>query len=425
MIKQSVLPADQFVVTNKTTLNDQDKKNIVMLYQPIIGSNAANLYFTLVSYLDKEESLSISNSHHDLMVGMQKSLESIIIAREKLEAVGLLKTYFKKGEVNSFIYELYSPLSPHEFINNPILSVALLSNVGKLKYDQIISYYKVPKYSLRGYKEITCLFNEVFEPVNLSGFNGEVSDIKSYQKNKILLETNFNLDDILASIPDDVLIKKTVNKDLKDLIYKLVFVYNLNDEEVYEIIFNAINERHSIDKKLLRENARKLYKYENNGELPSLIYKNQPDYLRAKLNDDSKRSKMIYTFETTTPYDFLCSKYHGSKPTKTDLKLIEYLLVDLNLKPGVVNVLVDYVLKINNNKLNKAFVEAIAGQWCKAKIMTVSSAMKIAEDEYRNKKTKKTKKVKEKPDWFDQKLDENKATDEEIAELDKMLSEFR
>ena len=51
-------------------------------------------------------------------------------------------------------------------------------------------------------------------------------------------------------------------------------------------------------------------------------------------------SKMIYTFETITPYELLCSKNNGSEPTKRDLKLIEDLIIDYSLKAGVVNVLI-------------------------------------------------------------------------------------
>lgn len=428
MIKMSVLPADRFVVFNKTMINDQDKKLLVMLYQPIIGCDAISLYFTLCTYLDKSESFSAENLHHNLMTSMQLSLEDIIIAREKLEAVGLLKTYVKKGEINSYIYEIYSPLSPKEFITNPILSVSLSSNIGNVEYNKIISYFKIPHLKLNEYEDVTCLFNEVFEPIDITNFNGDIKEIKNYKKNKLLMDVNIDLDEIISEIPDEMLVKKSITKDVKDLIYKLIFVYNLNSSQVKNIMFNSISEKHLLDKSNLRENARKLYRFENEGRLPSLVYKNQPEYLRAGLNDNSKRAKIIHMFETTTPYNFLCTKYHGSKPTKADLKLVEYLLVELELNPGVVNVLIDYVLKINNNKLTKSFVEAIAGQWRKSNIKTVPDAMKIAEDEYHlRKKPKniKTVKVKEKPEWFDKKVEENVATDEEIANMEKMLSEFR
>ena len=54
------------------------------------------------------------------------------------------------------------------------------------------------------------------------------------------------------------------------------------------------------------------------------------------------------------------------------------------LKPGVVNVLIDYVLKINNKKLTKNFVEAIASQWARLKIETVEDAMKQAKKEHKS-----------------------------------------
>jgi replication initiation and membrane attachment protein len=56
-------------------------------------------------------------------------------------------------------------------------------------------------------------------------------------------------------------------------------------------------------------------------------------------------------------------------------------MVDLNLKPAVVNVLLDYVMKINNKKLTKNFVETIAGQWKRLNIETAEDAMNQAEKE--------------------------------------------
>ena len=58
-------------------------------------------------------------------------------AREALEATGLLKTYFKKGDVNNYIYEIYSPLSPSEFFNHPILNIVLYNNIGATEYEYL------------------------------------------------------------------------------------------------------------------------------------------------------------------------------------------------------------------------------------------------------------------------------------------------
>ena len=219
--------------------------------------------------------------------------------------------------------------------------------------------------------------------------------------------------------------KKTINRSLKEFIYNISYIYNYDNDDMISLIRNSINDMHRIDKKLLRENAEKYYSFDNLGKLPSLIYKNQPEYLRKKVSDDSNRSKIIYMFESTSPYDFINSKYKNGNPTGTDLKIIAHLLLDLELKPGVVNVLIDYVLKINNNRLTKAYVDTIASQWSRSNIETVEDAMKFAEEEYKknnkSKVNKKVQKIESKPEWFNQEIEENTATDKEIKALEERI----
>ena len=112
----NILPADTFLVVNRTILSENDRKIITMLYQPIIGSLATSLYFSLWSDLDKTELVSEEFSHHHLMTSLRIKLEQIIVARKKLEAIGLLKSYVKKeGEYNNFVYELFAPISASDF----------------------------------------------------------------------------------------------------------------------------------------------------------------------------------------------------------------------------------------------------------------------------------------------------------------------
>ena len=99
----SILPADTYTVLNKTIITDKDRKLISMLYQPIIGYTAVSLYYTLIDDLDRLEIISDDLTHYHLMTTMQLKLDDIVIAREKLEAVGLLKTYMKKDNINQFV----------------------------------------------------------------------------------------------------------------------------------------------------------------------------------------------------------------------------------------------------------------------------------------------------------------------------------
>lgn len=426
----SILPADTFIVINKTILTDKDRMLLIMLYQPIIGSNATNLYFSLWAYLDKSEILSAEWTHHHLMTSMRSKLTDIMESREKLEAIGLLRTLVKKGNVNNYIYELYSPLSASEFLNNPILSTTLYNNVGVTEYKKIVSYYKVPRINTKDYEDITKRFSDVFESVTTSTLENLLNDLKEKNNRKLEITPKVDLNNVLPLIPEELLNVRSITRSTKELIIKLSFIYDLDDDMTLDLIRNSLTDRRTIDKDALRRNARNYYQFEHSGKLPSLLYRNQPEYLRKPVGDTSNKAKMIYAFETTTPYDFLNSKIKDdTTPSKRDLKILEYLLVDMNLKPGVVNVLVDYVLRINDNKLNKSFVEAIASQWKMSNIETVEQAMKLSEKEHKKRKAfvnnNKKIEVLDMPEWFDKDIDKKKADKKDIEEMNDLLKEFK
>ena len=114
---------------------------------------------------------------------------------------------------------------------------------------------------------------------------------------------------------------------------------------------------------------------------------------------------------------------------------MEDLIINYSLKPGVANVLIDYILKTNNNKLTRSLAETIAGQWQRLKIETVSDAMSQAEKEHKkyrkNKQTTssntKRKVIKEEkiPEWFNKEIKKQEVTKEAQEEMQNLLKEYR
>ncbi len=431
----TILPADIYTVINKTVIKETDSKLISMLYQPIIGFTAVSLYFTLINDLDKLEVMSDDLTHHHLMSTMQLKLEDIVIAREKLEGVGLLKTYVKKDKnINSYVYQLYSPISANEFFHHPILNVVLYNNLGKKEYEKLVNYYKLPKINLKDYEDVTCSFDEVFKSVK--GTILEMSDdITKRDSNNIIINNGIDFNLLISSLPESLISEKCFTKDVRDLINSLAYTYNINTLNMQSLVRNSINEKGLIDKTILRKSCRNYYQFENSGSLPTLIYNKQPEYLKKPVGDNSKWAKMVYTFENINPYQLLKAKYKGAEPTDRDKRLIESLLIDQKLNPGVVNVLISYVLKINNEQLKKSYVETIAGQWKRLNIETVEEAMKITEKEHKKlKKLIESKNQKEKnistkkdtklPLWFNKEIEKDEITKEEQEEMDKLLADL-
>lgn len=426
-MKNSLLPADTYTIINQTILTEVDKKIIISLYEPIIGPIAVSLYLTLWADLDKLEIMSKDFTHHHLMTILKTKLIDIENARKSLEAVGLLKSYIKRNDnINEYLYELYSPLSASEFLNHPVLSVLLLNNIGENEYSIILNNYKRHTFSKGDYEEITSSMNETFKSVNESVYE---ENIRSVKKLGVNIESSIDFELLESTLPKGLVTSKTFNKKTRDLINQLAFIYNIDSIKMSEIIRLVIDEYGIINKDKLRISTRKNYEYNNNGSLPTIVYRTQPEYLKSPSGDLSNRGKMIHVFENTKPYDFLKSKNRGIKPTSRDLKLLEHLAVDFDLPPGVINVLVDYALLVNNGKLNSAYLETIAGDWSRRNVKTVEDAMSIAEKGHK-KNVKVVKEITKKdvvnvPAWMDKDNKSEKMSEEELAELESMFEEFR
>lgn len=424
----AILPADNYLVVNKSIITEQDKKILNMLYLPLTGSLAIMLYNTLLNDLDKQELVSYELEHAHLLSNLKISCIELENARNILEGIGLLKTYLKKDTVNKYIYELYSPVSAHEFFSHPIFNIVLYNNVGKKEYERLLEYFKIPKISKDDYIEVTHSFGEVFETIPHTSFDMYKDNIRKYNKLKLNIDSTFDMNFLIETMPKNI-DKKIFTKDLQELIVSLAYLYDIDAPKMQTIIKTCINEKGTINKEELRKICRNHYQFDHSGILPTIVDRTQPEYLRKPIGDNSNIAKMIYTFETISPYDFLKSKHNGAEPVKRDVQLLENLLIDYQLKPGVINVLIDFVLKTNDNKLNRNFVETIAGQWSRKKIETVEEAMDYARKTYKNKTknivTNKDFKIAKAPIWLNKNIDMEEASEEERQAMEDFLKEFR
>ena len=311
----TLLPADRYVIFNRTILTDFDKNVLITFYEPIVGHLAISLYLTLWNDLDGINQVSRELNHHHLMSILKCPLQVIKEARESIEAVGLLKTYYKSGDVNSYIYELFSPLTPGEFLNHPILNIVLYNNIGATEYEYLKKRYQKLKIDTKDYLDITKKLDEVYKAETdiptFEGLERTISDIECSDK------VDFDL--IISSIPKGIVNERAFNKKTRELINELAFIYKIDSLKMMELIRSVLNEYGMIDKNALRQEARKMYQF-NNGALPTLIYRSQPEYLKTPAGDNSMRGKIIRLFESINPVDFLRNKYKGVKPTTADIK---------------------------------------------------------------------------------------------------------
>ncbi len=137
----------------------------------------------------------------------------------------------------------------------------------------------------------------------------------------------------------------------------------------------------------------------------------------------------------------------GAEPSKGDLQIIEGVMFNQKLSPGVVNVLIQYVMLKSDMKMTKSYVEKIASHWARKKIQTAKAAMDLAKNEHKQymewadgkkksaKYTGKNKPIRTEllPDWFDETStpapDSTKKQDEDLElkkrELEETLKKLR
>ena len=219
----TLLPADKYVVVNKTILTEYDRKLLVSLYEPIIGQNAVSLYLTLWRDLDRYTLISVDYTHHHLMTILKSGLEDIKLSRKALEAMGLLRTYYQAGEINSYVYELYSPLTPKEFFANPIFNVVLYNNIGSAEYNLLKQEFSPISFSLKEYEDITAQFDSVFKSSN--NYN---SNNNNLPKNKLLNKNKkgINIEDPKTNKFFDIIITPNNNNKKEDSKTSPINIFN-------------------------------------------------------------------------------------------------------------------------------------------------------------------------------------------------------
>lgn len=414
-----LFPSDTYKVFNKAFLNGKVREVLIDLYQPIIGTCAISLYLTLLNDLNNFDIESPELTHQHLVTSMQVDMKTIEAARDRLEGIGLLQTLIKKGQNSSYIYQLYSPISPQEFFKHPMFSVVLMSNVGKEEYQNLVSKYRNREANTKEFTNITKRFSDVY--VSSSIKNISQDEIIEDQTRKLEIEANIDLDLIIDSIPKRLVNDRCFTESVKELIVTMAYLYKLGNNELQTIIRNSVNEKGSINKEEFQEKCRTYYQFENNGKLPTLIYNRQPDHLRTIINPTTNKEKIILAFERISPIELLTKINNGVEPSDREKKIVEDLLCKYRLTPGVVNVLIDYTLKTHDMRLNKEYMETIASQFNKKKIETVREAMdSIIKTTKKNIKTTDIKKDnKQIPDWMNKKVEISNTNDSEIEDLFK------
>lgn len=360
---------DSYVVNLASILGGADRTVLVMLYQPLCGYGAISLYLNLwaqAEHYRKGSAFSFDN----LMKQMGCSLDEFELFKNKLEGIGLLKTYLNE-ELRVFKYELYAPLTPKDFFTHELLGTLFKQVVSKKSYEKIKTSFEVEKNDYDNYTDITHKFSDVYNV----DFN-DVSTLKDImssgenlvEKSNNAIESNFSLPIFLAALNEKKIKKSLITTNFVELLKSMASLYNLDECELCEIVntsIEGVGNKAMINFDTFRS---KCYSYK---KIP-VANKQDSKKVTDKRFGLSKKAEMLKELD---PFEFLKIKQNNQDASFQDIKLLEDLSYVSKLNPEVINVLIDYVMLKQDNKLPYNYVMKIANSLANAGVKSAEEAM--------------------------------------------------
>jgi replication initiation and membrane attachment protein len=168
---------------------------------------------------------------------------------------------------------------------------------------------------------------------------------------------------------------------LKDTLVKLAFTYGLDEADMQDAYIRSLNNAGRLDYRVFPKETRKQYQYKTGMESPKI------DIQMNKVNGEG----LLNHLRSITPSELL-QELSGMPAAPTELSLV-YKLISVNkISPEMVNLLIFYVLKMNNGKMpTYSYFAKIANEWGRNGLNDLDSAYEYV---------KGNTKMGSKPDWL-------------------------
>lgn len=396
-----IRPQDPFNVFQPDKLSVTQLEVLNRLITPLIGTQAIGVYHYLSQFANS--SVNHSTSHYVIMSELKINLWDFREEMNRLEAIGLIKTYVKHGKENShFVYELIQPPTPKQFFNDPMLSVYLYKEVDKKRFQELKHYFERQQMDLSNYQEVTRNFTDVFKVPNQAFDAIQKNDIPQTASYKgiNLDRVHFDFETLYQLLSNHFVSSEIVEEQAKGLITQLAVLYGITPEGMKGLILKSLTSGQRISYEELRKQARSFYAIEHENQLPALeskvdiqpspVQKQEVVELTQAPQTPEEFESWFELMDSTSPIDMLAS-WSKSEPTLKQKYMIEDLMVREQLPFGVINILLQYVMLNNDMQLPKSYIQEIASNWKKKELASAEQAYHHVKEMKKAEKQRKTK----------------------------------
>ena len=428
---EELKPSTFYMVYGEPQFDQSKQDALLYLYQPIIGSTALSLYLTLTSDVTIEGT-SPSLMHTDLLAAVDTGLMNLVKAREHLEGIGLLETYEKIDDElgMSLIYQLRLPLNPEKFFQDPLMAYLLMEKIGRRRFERLVERFKPKLFNRKKAKNITKRFREVYR-LDEKSFSSQ-SEILEQTQEDFSIHTDFDWTLFSQQLKRFNLI---LSVDEREKIQTFQTLYGVNELDLAEFVAKAAaGEKAGLNFNYLRQ----LINKEKRPNVSSSSKEIITDGLMVTGSFSPQELEIIAQSKKIAPVTFLraIKREKGGFETNTEVRLLEELIGRNLLPKSVINIIINYILVIQNQAvINANYLNAIANDWAQKKITTPEAAIthvrennqKLVRKPQTNRSTyqKRGSGRKESlPEHIKQPPKELKLSPEKEAELNRKLAEY-
>lgn len=388
----SLTPKTGLVVPAAPALSATEQAVLAELYLPLIGPLAYSLAAALRSLQTPSTDLTHRRSHAELLGILNVDLPTVVAARQKLEATGLLRSYYRQDDLGEvYLYVLQRPLPATQFFGDDLLSVLLLDTVGELRYQQLADQFTPTVVDIQGATDVSANLLDVFhiDSQKATHVPTEIQTVRAKQA------TATEMTPAMPDLTDEVFDWQVLGQILKQnyvdleqvaqsrqLIMTESRVYGISEVEMAKLISEVASlTTGQFDESQLKLLIARRYERPTNSTTTQLEARSAAtaaaDTTPAVKLSTAEQQLVAYA-KQTSPYDFLNElkqEKHGFV-TSGENRLIHDLVNRGVLPNAVINMVVYYLLQNRElAALNKNLLETVANDWQQHDIMTPEAAL--------------------------------------------------
>ncbi|GAX02661.1 replicative DNA helicase [Secundilactobacillus pentosiphilus] len=422
-MKRGLIMAESKPLTSKTAvaiaattrLQDERRRVLDLLYQPILGVAAYSLATVMWQQVSLTADLKVEVTHTDLLALLNISMSTLKESRQRLEGAGLLRTFENQPDrLPELIYELQQPVSGEMFFKDDLLSLLLLEVVGERQFDRLRQAFLPRQLKRDKWHEVSKSFLDVFSldnrliaaPPKLieatkAAFSQGGSSVELEQPTAPDFDFGL-LSDLLKRSYTDL----SDLRQYRQLIINEHLLYGIDETEMARYIGDATNlATNKLDADQFKRAIAAAYQNE-----AQAVVSAKKNVTAAKSSEGTEEAALVTAAKQYEPMAFLAQirQQQGGYVASGEQRIVEQIANKQIFSSAVINILIyEVLIDLDNPTITQRLTDTIANRWAQDGVKTPEDALasirkfKAERDKPKNSRRRRsTKNIKETlPDW--------------------------